>query len=109
MANHVMFVSPFLSFKQITYDASMTQAIGRAWRFGQTKDVKVYHFLALNTIEVNIIQKRTGKVLVREDEDGEFSLVVVDDVDDLAPWYLAGWAGDPYESKAMELGSMMED
>lgn len=31
---------------------------------GQRKDVHVYHFLAEKTIDVNILEERTGRVLV---------------------------------------------
>ncbi|KAI9744010.1 MAG: hypothetical protein M1818_002744 [Claussenomyces sp. TS43310] len=62
-ANHVVFVSPCLTERQQTYDAQMTQAIGRALRYGQTKHVHVYHYLTLNTVDVDTIQARTGKML----------------------------------------------
>jgi hypothetical protein len=41
----------------------MTQAIGRARRYGQTKPVHIYHFLALKTIDVDTMQLCTGKLL----------------------------------------------
>ena len=44
----------------------MTQAIGRARRYGQQKTVHIYQFLSLNTIDVDIIEERTGKRLVNE-------------------------------------------
>lgn len=45
----------------------MTQAIGRARRFGQTKHVHVYHMLAKNTYEVNIFQRaRSSKLVERQ-------------------------------------------
>lgn len=42
----------------------MTQAIGRARRYGQQRTVHVYHLLVRNTYEVNIFQKRHGSKLV---------------------------------------------
>ena len=43
----------------------MTQSIGRAKRFGQQKTVHVYRFLALRTIDVDILQEREHKTLVK--------------------------------------------
>jgi SNF2 family DNA or RNA helicase len=62
-ANHVIFVSPFLAESQQTYDQAMTQAMGRARRYGQTKPVHIYSFLSLKTIDVDILQLRSGKIL----------------------------------------------
>lgn len=45
-ANHIVFLSPLHTMSQYRYDSSMTQAIGRARRYGQTKPVKIYHFLS---------------------------------------------------------------
>lgn len=58
----------------------MTQAIGRARRFGQTRDVHVYHILARGTVDVDIFQDRTGKIVVKR--DGQPLLVSVGDVQD---------------------------
>jgi hypothetical protein len=44
----------------------MTQAEGRARRYGQLKHVHVYRFLALKTIDVDVMQARNkGKVIAR--------------------------------------------
>ena len=72
-ANHVIFLSPFSSQTQYDYDSSMTQAIGRCQRYGQTRHVHVYHLLAKLTIDVNIFQERREKVLI--EKDGEPMLV----------------------------------
>ncbi len=55
-ANHVIFLSPYLTDREQTYRAGMTQAIGRARRYGQTKVVHTYHFLALKTIDVDVFE-----------------------------------------------------
>ena len=56
----------------------MTQAIGRARRYGQTKAVHVYHMLAKFTADVNVYQQRQDRVLVgRGDQD---VLVLASDV-----------------------------
>jgi SNF2 family DNA or RNA helicase len=44
----------------------VVQAKGRSVRYGQTKHVHIYHFLSLRTIDVDITQARTGKVLVNK-------------------------------------------
>jgi len=41
----------------------MTQAIGRARRFGQEKPVHVYHFLVKGTADVDIMEHRTSRVV----------------------------------------------
>ncbi|RHZ71269.1 hypothetical protein CDV55_103969 [Aspergillus turcosus] len=75
--NHVIFLSPMLAETQYDYDSSMTQAIGRALRYGQTRRVHVYHLLVKKTIDVNIFQERRGKVLV--ERDGQAVLVNSDE------------------------------
>lgn len=57
-----------LTQTQYDYDSSMTQAIGRARRYGQIKHVHVYHLLVKRTIDVNIFQDRRGKILIERDE-----------------------------------------
>lgn len=60
-ANHAIFLSPLLSPTQEIYDATMTQAIGRLRRYGQKQKVNIYHFLAGDTIDMEIYQERTEK------------------------------------------------
>ena len=57
-ANHVIFLSPLLTDSQYDYDASMAQAIGRVRRPGQKKDIHVYRMVALDTIDVDILEHR---------------------------------------------------
>ncbi|PYH96052.1 putative C-5 cytosine-specific DNA methylase [Aspergillus ellipticus CBS 707.79] len=66
-ANHVIFLSPMLSQTQYDYDSSMTQAMGRCRRYGQTRHVHIYHLLTKWTIDANIFQDRREKVLVERD------------------------------------------
>lgn len=63
-ANHIIFVSSLVARTQHDYNSSMTQAIGRAFRLGQTKDVHIYQFMAERTIDVNVLEERTGAVVV---------------------------------------------
>ena len=65
-ANHVIFASPLLTNTQQSYDALMTQSIGRAQRYGQQKTVHVYRFVALRTADVDILQERELKTLVKK-------------------------------------------
>lgn len=58
----------------------MCQAIGRSRRFGQTKQVHIYHLLANKTIDVQIYQERRGKVLI--ERDGEAVLVAREETTD---------------------------
>lgn len=57
-ANHIIFVSPLLVESQYKYDSAMTQAIARSRRYGQEKQVHIYHFAALRTIDVDILEHR---------------------------------------------------
>ncbi|KAA8650448.1 putative SNF2 family helicase [Aspergillus tanneri] len=72
-ANHVIFLSPMLAETQYDYDSTMTQAIGRSRRYGQTKHVHIYHLLAKMTIDVNLFQERRESVLI--ERNGEPILV----------------------------------
>lgn len=68
-ANHIIFLAPYLTDQQQTYDSAMTQAIGRARRYGQLKHVHIYNFVSLKTIDVDTIQARSGKTLVRAERN----------------------------------------
>lgn len=85
-ANHVIFLSPALTRTQYDYESTMTQTIGRCRRFGQKKRVHVYHFVALETIDVNVLQHRRRQILV--EREGEFLMVPEDQVldSDRANW-----------------------
>ncbi|KAL1794299.1 hypothetical protein ACET3X_007720 [Alternaria dauci] len=58
IANHVVFVSPFLAKTQYGYDSAMAQAIARSRRYGQEKKVHIYHVVAQRTIDVDILEHR---------------------------------------------------
>ena len=62
-ANHAIFLSPLLAPSQEIYDACETQAIGRLRRYGQENDVKIWRFISLSTIDVQIIEERSHKKL----------------------------------------------
>jgi hypothetical protein len=61
-ANHVIFVSPLLAESQYKYDSAMVQAIARCRRYRQEKKVHIYHFAALRTIDVDILEHRHKRV-----------------------------------------------
>ncbi|KAL5459268.1 hypothetical protein PMIN06_002932 [Paraphaeosphaeria minitans] len=61
-ANHILFVAPVLVKSQYEYDAAMEQAIARSRRYGQEKKVHVYHFAALRTVDVDILEHRHKRV-----------------------------------------------
>jgi hypothetical protein len=72
MANHVIFMQPYYTSgenAQENYEAAMTQAIGRARRWGQDKEVNVYHFLSVNTIDVDYHEARTDTTVTRTEAD----------------------------------------
>ena len=55
-ANHIIFLAPLVANSQYLYEASMLQAIRRSRRHGQEKAVYVYRFVALETIDVDILE-----------------------------------------------------
>lgn len=57
--NHAVFVHPLLAESQVKYDSFETQAIGRIRRYGQTKTVFIWRFLAEDTIDQDIYTQRT--------------------------------------------------
>jgi hypothetical protein len=58
VANHVIFVSPFLAKTQYEYESAMAQAVARSRRYGQKKKVHIYHVIAQRTIDVDILEHR---------------------------------------------------
>lgn len=78
VANHVIFLSPLVAEHNQQYAATMEQAKGRAIRFGQTKEVKVWRFFVRETIDASILEQREG---MRPDEiEGEKVVEQVIDV-----------------------------
>ncbi|KAL8721409.1 MAG: hypothetical protein Q9181_007712 [Wetmoreana brouardii] len=73
-ANHVIFLSTFWADTKHSYHQSITQCIGRSLRYGQQKTVHVYRIVALETVDVDLLEWREGKKLVRM-ADGTFDLV----------------------------------
>ena len=78
----MIFVAPYYTTgtdAQYTYEAARTQAIGRARRYGQTKTVMVYDFLASRTIDVDIFEQRSSKIVkLAENPRGELVHQLVD-------------------------------
>ncbi|OQU97743.1 hypothetical protein CLAIMM_03630 [Cladophialophora immunda] len=54
VANHVVFLAPFVAGEE-ERKATMAQAIGRSWRPGQKKDVRVHLLAAMSTIEPGMV------------------------------------------------------
>ena len=57
-ANHAIFVHPLLTTTQQEFEACETQAIGRVRRYGQTRKVHLWRFLASETIDTEIYKQR---------------------------------------------------
>lgn len=101
LANHVIFLSSLVTKTQYQYKAIHKQAVGRAYRQNQEKDVYVYHFLAAHTIDVNILQDRTGKTLVRRKE--RYHLL---DPSEIEEGDAQGFEGVPFEGAACGAGNV---
>ncbi|GAB7360989.1 hypothetical protein MBLNU230_g0972t1 [Neophaeotheca triangularis] len=69
IANHVIFLSPLLCTTQYDYEATMAQAIGRVRRHGQTKSIHVYRIVALDTIDVDILEHRERRATALTEQD----------------------------------------
>lgn len=98
MANHVIFLSSLVADTQYKYDSIMTQARGRVYRQRQKKSVHVYYFLAAQTIDVNILEERTGNVLVQR--NGIYLLLPATEVE---RGDKKGFVGAPFEGAACRL------
>ncbi|KAG8925515.1 hypothetical protein FRC02_009614 [Tulasnella sp. 418] len=61
VANHVMFLSPMFPSSKEQYKATETQAIGRARRYGQVKEVIVWRFVAKDTIDREVYKQFAGR------------------------------------------------
>ncbi|GIZ48322.1 hypothetical protein CKM354_001138800 [Cercospora kikuchii] len=61
-ANHVIFLSPLLQRTQYKYDSTMAQAIGRVRRFSQERPIHVYRIVALDTIDVDVLEHREHRI-----------------------------------------------
>ena len=70
-------MSPFLSQSRHSYDQAYEQAVGRALRYGQKKKVHVHHFLAVKTVDINIIEDRTDQVVAYKQPSGSGELMLV--------------------------------
>lgn len=57
-ANHVIFLSPLLRDTQYEYESTMAQAIGRVRRYGQKRRIHIYRVVALDAIDVDILEHR---------------------------------------------------
>lgn len=51
-------MSPLSVKTQYEYDSAMVQAIARSRRYGQQKQVHIYHVIAEQTIDVDILERR---------------------------------------------------
>lgn len=56
IANHIIFVGPHFTRDQRGWNMVVDQAIGRCARPGQTKDVQVYHLVAENSLDVDVLE-----------------------------------------------------
>ncbi|KAK7207152.1 hypothetical protein BZA70DRAFT_270604 [Myxozyma melibiosi] len=70
VANHIIFLSPLLSNTVDSYRARETQAIGRAVRYGQTKEVKIWRFFTRDTIDTELFENMTGRKVLEEIVEG---------------------------------------
>jgi SNF2 family DNA or RNA helicase len=71
-------VSPLLVGSKEAFQAAYTQAIGRVRRMGQTKMVHIYHLLAIDTLDVDILESKYNvKLLLQRDKSNRETLEVL--------------------------------
>ena len=70
-ANHVLFLAPLIRDSQYGYDSTMAQAIGRIRRHGQQKAMHVYRIVALDTIDVDILEHRERRATALVEQGAE--------------------------------------
>ena len=70
-----MYAAPFVADTQFDYESIMKQATGRCHRYGQQKDVHVYHFAMSRTAEVNILESRHPRQKLVKKYDGSIGFV----------------------------------
>ena len=63
-ASHVFVMEPLLN------PALEAQAIGRAWRMGQTRSVKVVHFVTKDTVETRIVELNATRAQAKGAQGG---------------------------------------
>lgn len=61
-ANHVIFLAPYVGPSREVELAAMAQAVGRAHRFQQKREVHVYHLSADGTVEGRLVEDIVGKL-----------------------------------------------
>ncbi|KAL2110759.1 hypothetical protein VUR80DRAFT_741 [Thermomyces stellatus] len=75
IANHIIFVGPYFTREQRVWQMVVDQAIGRCVRPGQKKDVHVYHLVAENSLDVDVLEHHLKRRL-DPDATGEVDLNV---------------------------------
>nr|POE93396.1 putative atp-dependent helicase c17a2.12 [Quercus suber] len=73
-ANHVIVLGPLLRNDQYEYESTMAQMIGRVRRHGQKKPIHVYRIVALNTIDVDILEQRERRAEALDERGSHGSL-----------------------------------
>jgi hypothetical protein len=77
--NHVIFAHPLHTQglgAQAKYTDTITQAIGRARRYGQLKIVHVHYFLSVKTIDIDLFEHRSGMIIQRNSQFRGYGMVV---------------------------------
>ncbi|ABO95686.1 predicted protein [Ostreococcus lucimarinus CCE9901] len=62
-ANHAIFVHPLLTNTAQEYIASETQAIGRIRRYGQQREVRIWRFIARDSVDSEILSQRAAGLM----------------------------------------------
>lgn len=83
-ANHVIFLSPLITEEAQQYEATMEQAIGRAVRFGQVKNVMIWRLMVSDTIDQKVYEEREKRILEVDQELERFqTLTELKEIEDV--------------------------
>ena len=72
------FVHSMVASTKYQWQSSYEQTIGRVCRRGQDQKVHIWHFVTANTVDVNILEDRTGRRLGLD--GGKYSLMTVQEI-----------------------------
>lgn len=89
MANHIIFLCPMYPSdadaekQRSSYIATDTQAVGRARRYGQTKKVHCWRFVARDTIDVEVYKTFTTRDYQKEGDAQAAQVLRAEDASDI--------------------------
>lgn len=107
-----MFMSPMVTNNEHQWHQSYTQCTGRACRPGQTRVVKIYKFVSMGTIDVDIYEERSGKTMWMDELNGydpldvPTGIALMDEKSILASKSFAGYSSREAAKEALKKATL---